>query len=99
MTLSRAHFRTLPLRWIIVPALDAPELVFRTVDTIKRQSLYDDLREQASRWPRARSSEARKRTAVAIRRDWERLVALSIGYRFRSTLYGYYDFCEDAREV
>lgn len=94
--LSRKQFRELPLRFVLVPALDGPRLVFARADQGRAAVLSAELDEWREAQSKTRATEKLKRIARAARDAHLRRVALSVGYTWpRNPPDFYVEFAPD----
>jgi hypothetical protein len=91
---SRRHFRELPLRFILIPTLDAPRLVFSDRDAPQAEVLKARIEEYRSAFFRA-SREGQRRLAIAVRKPHLTRVALAVGYSWPGNPPGYIEFAPD----
>ena len=93
--ISRAQWLALPFRFILIPVLDGPVLVFSTEDQ-PRASVYNaELDQWREAWPRARR-EARPRIARAVRKAHSWRVHHALGYTYPGNPPGFIEFAADA---
>ena len=96
VSISRAQWRALPLRFILTPVLDGPVLVFSTEDQ-PRASVYNaELDQWREAWPRAsRNRDAARRIARAARKANAWRVTHALGYTYPGNRPGYIEFAPD----
>jgi hypothetical protein len=97
--ISRAQFRALQFRFILIPVLDGPVLVFSPEDQ-PQASVYNaelDLWREA--WPRAkRNAQTARRIARAVRKAHGWRVSHALGYTYPGNPPGHIEFAPDHAE-
>jgi hypothetical protein len=95
--ITRAQWLAIPFRFILIPVLDGPVLVFSTEDQ-PRASVYNaELDQWREAWPRAkRNPQAARRIARAVRKAHMWRVNHALGYTYPGNPPGYIEFAADA---
>ena|ERR1700731_5214300 len=97
--ISRAQFRALQFRFILIPVLDGPVLVFSN-EHQPRASVYSaELDQWREAWPRAkRNRDARRRISRAVRKAHDWCVSHAVGYTYPGNPPGHIEFAPDHAE-
>lgn len=93
--ISRKRLRELPMRFVVIFALDAPLLVFECRDLGRVQQLQEWIKRDFQLRRRAYDVERKKYFARKIRDNWLCLVALAIGYTWPGNPPGWIEFAAD----
>jgi hypothetical protein len=96
MPISRAEFRALPFRFILIPVLDGPVLVFPE-EHQPHASVYNaELDQWREAWPRARrKAESARRIVRAVRKAHIWRVNHAVGYTYPGNPPGHIEFAPD----
>ena len=65
--ITRAKWRELPFRFVVVPVMDGPVLVFADHMQAQAEVWRSEIEEQAARWRSSADPIRRKRIAIRIR--------------------------------
>lgn len=92
LRISRRDFEELPLRFVLIPALDGPRLVFNRCEQGRAAVLEARIAEFAEVFPRTRDGKKRARLARAVRDLHRNLVEIAVGYSWPGNPPGYIKF-------
>lgn len=94
--LSRQQFRELPLRFVLVPTLDGPRLIFPPEHQAQANVLQADLDVYRERYARTRKRKKRMQIVGAVRLAHLWRVRLACGYSWPTNPPGWIEFAPDA---
>ena len=91
---TRQQFREVPLRFVLIPSLDAPVLVFEEHTHPRAAVLEAQIHDQGIRYRKAWDPFKRRSVGSYIRRLHIRRVSLAVGYTWPGNPPGYIEFAE-----
>lgn len=92
--ITRDQFAAVPLRFVLTPVLNGPQLVFRAQDQGHAEVLSAELDVWREQLPRSRNRDVIKRVSWAARQAHKKRVALAVGYTWPENPPGYIEFAD-----